>query len=217
MANAYFKAVKCASFDMPCNQNKTVAEVLAGQVAANKAVNVEHIFQIFLAWAPVIGPNTSYVDQPLIAFQKGNFSRMPIMLGSLFQEAYLITGAIPIALNSVEFDAAMVALYRTSSVAILKEYPKNGWPSDLRVLAGFLLTHYSFVCPTRNVANAIAAAPNAPPIYYYHFNHSLSFDGWGPKFAYCRNLVCHGAELPFVFVRKLFNFTLHYMRIYIHY
>ncbi len=36
-------------------------------------------------------------------------------------------------------------------------------------------------------------------VYEYLFNHSLSFDGWGPDYAFCDGHVCHGAELPFIF------------------
>jgi carboxylesterase type B len=33
----------------------------------------------------------------------------------------------------------------------------------------------------------------------YQFNHSLSFDGWGPDLQCCVSHVCHAAELPYVF------------------
>jgi cholinesterase len=37
------------------------------------------------------------------------------------------------------------------------------------------------------------------PVFAYHFNHAMSFDGWGPNFPFCVGHVCHGVELPYLF------------------
>jgi carboxylesterase type B len=68
----------------------------------------------------------------------------------------------------------------------------------------------------RNVAASISKFGN---VFEYNFNHSLSFDAWGPgglrrlpgfilclDFQFCDPYACHGAELPFVFHTPLANF-----------
>jgi carboxylesterase type B len=40
---------------------------------------------------------------------------------------------------------------------------------------------------------------SALPAYIYRFKHVLSFDCWGPDYQFCKGVVCHGSELPFVF------------------
>ena len=34
---------------------------------------------------------------------------------------------------------------------------------------------------------------NVAPTYMYKFNHDLSFDCWGPDYAFCVGKVCHGS------------------------
>jgi hypothetical protein len=42
-------------------------------------------------------------------------------------------------------------------------------------------------------------ADSAVSAFMYRFNHSWSFNGWGPRYPFCEGHVCHGSELPFVF------------------
>jgi acetylcholinesterase/cholinesterase len=61
-----------------------------------------------------------------------------------------------------------------------------------------LLTDYLFTCPSRRFLSLSNYSQSGR--WLYLFNHTLSFNGWGP-YAYCQDYVCHGAELPFVYVR----------------
>lgn len=61
-----------------------------------------------------------------------------------------------------------------------------------------LMTDYLFTCPSRRFL-ALSNYTHAGQ-WLYFFNHTLSFPGWGPYW-YCQDYCCHGAELPFVFVR----------------
>lgn len=91
---------------------------------------------------------------------------------------------------------------------VIKMYPDNHAP-DTRDVLSVLGTDYIFHCPTRWFVRTIANQQPEIPVYQYGFNHSWSFNGWGPLFPDCVGHVCHGAELPFVFDAALpfYNFT----------
>lgn len=199
-AEVYFKEVGCLATDLACNLNKTAAEVVAaGDVASNKFF-VMHPLQIFLAWAPIVVPGSVVPNQTLFAFEAGQFTQMPMMMGALYQDAYMFVYlAASSKVNDAEYLAALALIFKEDFVFVAEKYPPTPIFADFRPLIGKLGTSYTLVCPTRHVAK-FASQYQKQPVFYYHFNHSLSFDGWGPNYTFCQGIVCHGAELPFVFV-----------------
>jgi carboxylesterase type B len=71
--------------------------------------------------------------------------------------------------------------------------------SDKREDLSILGTDYIFTAPTRHILLEVYNQTQSSNVYLYQFDHNLSFDGWGPRYPFCVNHSCHGAELPFVF------------------
>ena len=111
-------------------------------------------------------------------------------------------------LSDVDYVGILTAVFNLKVLDVLKMYPDDHAP-DTRDVLSILGTDYIFHCPTRWFARTIAAQQPGIPVYTYMFNHSWSFDGWGPNFPDCVGHVCHGAELPFVFdaAQPFYNFT----------
>lgn len=93
---------------------------------------------------------------------------------------------------------------------------------DKRPLLGHLGTEYIFACAARMGALLMSRKSQNPPFFYQvppplpsdhllyfsshsnqQFNQTLSWKGWGEDSEACNGHVCHGAELPFLFVRYL--------------
>jgi carboxylesterase type B len=65
-------------------------------------------------------------------------------------------------------------------------------------------TDMIFTCAIRNTTdNAVLHMGPSVPVYNYIFNHTMTFDAWGPHYNYCIGHSCHGAELPYLFVRRV--------------
>lgn len=128
---------------------------------------------------------------------------MPLMLGATSEDALMFVymgDASPV--NAVEYVGIVSFFFKTGAPWVLKQYPPDAL-RDLRSELSRLLTDYAMVCSSRHIANLASSYFNiSDSVYYYQFNHPLSFDGWGPNYTFCIDKVCHGAELPFVFVRS---------------
>jgi len=152
-------------------------------------------------------------QQPIDAYRNGDYNtKVPVLLGTNSQEGVMfVYGAIdailgPEPLPVVDYVAIITVMYKEDFAAVLDLYPAilNG---DNKMPLAQVVTDYLFYCPNRQAIGEIAV--NVPAFMYY-FNHSLSFNAWGPSFNFCQPYVCHGAELPFVFNSAIsggFNFT----------
>ena len=76
---------------------------------------------------------------------------------------------------SWEYDLLLAAIYDLSADDVHSYYPPSS--EDARISLSTLMTDYLFVCPSRNVAASISQHGT---VFEYNFNHSLSFDAWGP-------------------------------------
>lgn len=77
--------------------------------------------------------------------------------------------------------------------------------------SSFSLSLPLFPLSFRKVLTSISKS-NEHDVWAYYFDHPLSFDAWGPNYTFCLGHVCHGAELPFVFVSAFvsFRFVFHF-------
>jgi len=202
---AYF--VGCNLEDVECLQSKTADEIVAAQMQAQKGINYLHILSSFLPWMPTIDGGEIPTD-PFTAIAAGNFSRVPILLGTVQEEALLfIYEAWGSNLTFIDYEALLLGVFGLEFANVSSYYPANVSSDDQRPVLSVLGTEYIFHCPTRLIAGQIASYTNQ--IYIYRFNHAWSFDGWGANFSFCEGHVCHGAELPFVFHSgdMFYNFT----------
>jgi len=109
-------------------------------------------------------------------------------------------------MNEIEYGAAIADIFVLDSPSVLSTYTPKLF-QDKRPLLSTLGTDFIFLAPTSFAALTVMKQQKQP-VYLYQFNHSISFDGWGSRYFFCRGHVCHGSELPFVFhTTGNFSFT----------
>lgn len=189
--------------DFNCSSTAPLDKVLDAQTVVDTTFNYHHPLEVLLPWSPLTDAKGPITYQTLDAFQNKTARPMPLMLGATSEDALMfvyMADASPV--NAIEYVGVVSFFFTTGAPWVLKHYPPNGI-RDMRPLLSTLLTDYVMVCSSRHIANLAASYfPSNAPVYYYQFNHPLSFDGWGPNYTFCVDKVCHGADLPFVFVRS---------------
>jgi len=155
---------------------------------------------MFYPWTPMVD-GIRVDDQPLYAFEKGNFARVPIVVGNVEEEALMFIWEVftePAA--KAEYIAAVEAIFGNNTGAVLGYYPTTPYnTTDYRWLWNDMGTDWIFTCPNRYIATGVATYAPTLPLYMYRFNHALTFDGWGPNYTFCVGHVCHGSELVYLF------------------
>lgn len=174
------------------------------------------LLQVFFESIPnIIIPNSVGNQEvplnPFDAFSSGNFNNVPIILGTVSQDAlFFIYEAAKNNVSNADYILLVSYLFELHAPKILEMYPPHDvfesggtvfffffskifiFNLDDRPIISVLGTDYVFVCPTRNIA---ALLSNFTDVYQYQFDHVLSFDPWG-EYQFCADKVCHGAELP---------------------
>jgi carboxylesterase type B len=187
-----------------CMRSKSAEQIVVAQhQAADKILILEPLVS-FLPWAPT-------VDQKLVpmrfidAIEKGLYQKdakgapLPMMMGTVAEEAVIfvyMVSAKPI--SDVEYIAAVTLAFGLRAPGVLMKYPPTPIIGDKRPAVSVLVTDYLFGCSNRYIAGLLQKQGN-DNVYLYRFNHSLSFDAWGPMYPFCQGKVCHGADLPILF------------------
>eukprot|EP00026_Physarum_polycephalum_P008103 Phypoly_transcript_08181.p1 GENE.Phypoly_transcript_08181~~Phypoly_transcript_08181.p1 ORF type:complete len:509 (+),score=48.86 Phypoly_transcript_08181:192-1529(+) len=201
VGNEFSKHIGCEPSDQACFLNKTSEEVLTAQLAT-KLLPWPNTFMKAYEWSPTIG-SAEVPYQALDGLQTGNFTPVPIILGTLLEEGVQFVDLLFTSpMDEIEYEAAIAFVFGTAAIDILRAYPCHGnETSDCRPVMAEIATHKVFSCPTRNAARTIAQkAPQlANSVYIYFYDHPLSFPGWGANFSYCNGHVCHGSELPVLY------------------
>ncbi|KAF9920643.1 hypothetical protein FBU30_009492 [Linnemannia zychae] len=193
--------LKCA--DLACMRSKSVDELLKVQDAIISDASSHSPDQSFIE---LIQPTIDGIllfnnfDQ-LLAGNNGDFLRVPLMIGTVKQEAYgflPIMGQIGIMPQAV-LGATMNALlgYRRTMFTIgFEMYPLDGSNPDwVREAGGRFMTDYIFVCPTQFIAKAYAATNT--PVYQYQVQRGYNPNR--PADDICATRACHGDDIAFVF------------------
>lgn len=225
-ADSFAEYLSCGNNDLACLRSKTperknhhyqyyrqyyhnypyyyISELLEAQEKSVK-INLDNMLENFLPFSPIVD-GTEILEQPLDALRNGNFNKVPILAGSLLQEGILFVNELfPKSLSKLKYDGVIKGTFGNKNEnEILKLYPSpdyTGDNSDGRPQLSTLTTDLLFYCPLRNAVRGYQSALgiNAPTTFIYQFTHALSFDCWGPDYAFCVGAVCHGSELPFVF------------------
>ncbi|KAG2392409.1 hypothetical protein C9374_012661 [Naegleria lovaniensis] len=195
---------------LQCIRNMKWQDVVSIGDSASNHLNIWHPIISFMPWTPCLDGKELF-EQPLDAFKNGNYAKVPMIMGTLSEEAIMFVYlALSNPLPFYEYDGALIALFglfHYSKVHSL--YPPSG--SDQRVEFSILGTDYIFTAPTRNaLMNIHNHQPNIP-VYLFEFNHTLSFstEAWMPRYPFCIGHVCHGSELPILFhTSELLNLPL---------
>lgn len=187
----------CSESDATCMRAASPTAVLAAQKKAAKHLNIGDLLQIFYPWTPAIDGH-NILDEPLRLMQRGQVNVPVSFVAGTVQEEGLIFIYMGFSskMSHLEYDGIVGGIFfnKLQLFKVLKQYP--GHSGDNRVQLARLATDYLFKCPLRSALRGLEGVTNT---YQYRFNHSFSFDGWGPNYTYCDGHVCHGSELPFVF------------------
>lgn len=195
LGKAVEKEVKCK--DLACLKSTPWQTLVSAQNKVGNKPNFLHPILTLYPWTPVID-GVYCTGQPIEMYSAGEFHEMPLMIGSLSEEALMFVYlALEKPASKLVFNAAKAALFLKRYSSVNSRYPSIS--GDNRIPMSELATDYIFTAPTRNVAINVARLSKAP-VYLFQFNHSLSFeDAWLPSYPFCRGHVCHGSELPFTF------------------
>jgi carboxylesterase type B len=144
LARHFFKEVGCAIYDKHCLFNKTVTEILEAQSNAETALNLRHPFFMFLPWGFNID-NWQIPGREIPQFTQGNFINMPIMIGSVSEEArtFVFLGA-NFSVNAIEYAGALLELFGVHAPKVYREYPPESFLGDNRDIMSGLGTDYVF-------------------------------------------------------------------------
>ncbi|EGC40157.1 hypothetical protein DICPUDRAFT_146986 [Dictyostelium purpureum] len=196
-SDTFAKDVNCSLSDLNCLNSLTSDSIIEGQIKSQAKIDILKPLQSFLPWTPTIGLD-DITEQPLTLFEKGDFYDVPMIVGTVSEEALLfIYQASPKNVSATSYKLAIDLIFLDHEHTIEENYPPIK-DQDNRPVLSVLGTNYIFVCPTRYALEKMMKYKQTP-IYYYQFSHVLSFDAWGPDYPYCVGHVCHGSELPFVF------------------
>ncbi|EGC34913.1 hypothetical protein DICPUDRAFT_34242 [Dictyostelium purpureum] len=197
----------CDESDINCLYSKSAEDILLAQ---NKSQNHFSVFQpllTFLPWTPVVDGKL-ITDQPLSLIQKGQYNKVPVLLGTVRNEALLFVASITLNINKIEYIGGLIDIFglkREGEIYSLYSKFING--SNFMDTLGVVGTDYIFVCPTRNAAMYLSS-DTSNPVYTYQLQHVTSFNPYGNEYPFCAGAVCHGLELPYLFNNtQWFHFT----------
>ncbi len=144
-----------------------------------------------MPWGAAIdGTQTALPDVPLKLIQAGKFNRVPTIFGTNQDEGSIFVPLLPLVAKGASFppnnQSIVLALQRmfnmfNSSVLtplipqMLNAYPLSAYGGDQWARTSAMITHFFFRCGVRRSARAIVQAPNAPPLWLYHFNYKLDW------------------------------------------
>jgi len=195
----FYGYVGCKVGDSACLRAKSANDIVAAQVLTAKKITLTHPLEVFIPFTPVHYPHGPIPIQPMEAFEQGLYKKVPMMFGSVYQDGLLfIYRAAPNPVTDLQYVGVISLMFVEDAPKVLVRYPPSPIVGDKRPLLSDITTQWVFGCSNRYFLSQILY-DNPNPIYFYVFNHSLSWKGWGPLYPYCEGKVCHGAELPYLF------------------
>lgn len=176
----FFFVCVCARVYMLMMSRQTTDEIIAGQEAAVKYIPIDEPISAFMQILPSVDGD-DITEQPFNLFSKGDFAQVPIIIGTVSEEAVLyINMGWPNPVLRAEYMAVVKLVFRDNATEILDLYPPiEGPDADQRPNMFALGTDYVFTCPNRYVARNLAAHTNT---YRYVFDHAFSFPAWGDHY-----------------------------------
>lgn len=190
--------------ERPWLYGTTAFQVLRSRASRQQAQAVQDVPGLpkvapLMPWGPAIdGTATGLLETPLSLMQKGQFNRVPLIIGtnndegSIFIPAVgMIVRHVHLPLNDSSFMQVMEHFFNTSAVLQVADiYPNYEFKND-DDRAARVLRDFFFTCATRRVARALDRF--SVPVYVYHFTYKGDWieDPFLGDY--------HSAELCFVF------------------
>ncbi|XP_033754746.1 crystal protein-like [Pecten maximus] len=197
----------CPRGDISCMASKSADDIATVQHTIRTDPTSIKLLDFFEPLGPFVdGDVVPY--QPLEAMNRGILKDIPILIGTTSEETRIyIYEAWKKNMTVPLYSAALLGTFGPSNIAgVLKMYPPVH-VKDERDDLQHASTDFIFSCSKRNFSR-IAIEQNKNDVFNYVFDHAFSFDGWGPNFTCCKNHVCHGSEIPYMFQPALKNMTL---------
>ncbi|XP_065887598.1 crystal protein-like [Dysidea avara] len=200
LGKRFAKELGCGDNDVSCVKEKSVDAIIDAEVKVlTSIVDYDHLFEIFMQWTPYMD-GIEVDEQPLKAFKEGRVASIPLIMGSVGEEAYIYAmESFPKPVTtSTEYHELQLAFYGPFHFAkVAKQYPfTNG--IDNRGQIAIMGTDNPFWCPTRYAASSIYNSTKFP-VWLYNFDHAASFNPWPGNDSFCDGHSCHGEELAFLF------------------
>ena len=197
----------CRPRDMRCLRSKSAQDIARAQYETGSKVSSLKLLEVFQPWGPFVdrgggGAGSGLIrDEPLGLIRRGEFSRKPLIMGTVTEETVqYIYSAWNRSVSSLTYEEAVFATYPGHVLDILARYPSwNGSARrDQRDTMVRMSTDLVFACPARNATRLVRSHGGVADVWLYVWDHALSFPGWG-HVTECRGRVCHGSELIYLF------------------
>jgi carboxylesterase type B len=194
----------CTQYPAVCNRSATTCDLVEDQNAFPKTGSAPVGMADLLLWAPTI--DHTYVSGQPMAGQRG----VPLLLGTNHDEgavfALLIKQAKPAAVTPLGYLELTNALFGSANGTKIRgtsAYKCGFFQTDCTVELSNVINDYMFTCPNRKLAQQATASASSKSLYIYQFTQISSFNLWTPPYytsvPACKNMVCHGDEIPYVF------------------
>jgi para-nitrobenzyl esterase len=139
-------------------------------------------------WTPIVD-GVEISDQPRYLYERGQFSHVPILLGSNRDEGWtFVNRSFPGTLTAEQYGLAIETEFGADAPAIRAQYPVSDYPSPKDALVR-LVGDAEYVCEANRVARLIERTKT--PAFLYSFEYEV--DPVVP------DRVVHGLEVNFVF------------------
>jgi len=188
---AFARALGCASDAdaLTCLRSKTTGEILAQAMQPNPSSG-GYFFKADWSFSVVVDGAGGFVPEPPRALlERGDFAKVPYLLGSNNDEGSLFTLTTVIG-SEAEYRALLAQGYGKNADRVFAQYPPSAFNGDFRAAYSRLLGDSSLVCGTHDVARRVASA--GAKVFMYNFNVTWAV-GFGTLGA------AHGAEIGHVF------------------
>lgn len=203
LGDQFAAMVNCQPSDVACLRNVPADQLVDAQKRADNIFNLGKPLESGMPWVPVVDTSKDdVIGQPLALIAEGKFQKMPLILGTVWQDCLpFIYLGFKSFMSDLEYSVVLLAVFPQIFQEVMNQYPPTPIFGDKRPWLGILGTDYIFDCPTRWATSGAVAALQGTGYnaYLYTFNQSLSYDGWGPNYTFCIGKVCHGVELPYLF------------------
>ena len=193
-------------------QKKTIDELISAQQKTEEQLTDYKFLEFFEPWLPWL--DGEIIKGQLLELDKwldnNKFPLKPLVIGSLTEESVLnIYGAYDEPVTGEDYFAVIMMAFKEVALSIFEEYPIFWNNTDQRDQISALATRWIFSCSSRKFLETYISHPRSDQngYYMYVFDFPLDFDGWAGDQKYCKNRVCHGADLPYTFDVPDANFT----------
>lgn len=187
--NEFAAALACTNADtsllLACLRSKNRDEVLLARPPAL----FEQISETGRTqWTPIVD-GFEIPDQPRLLYERGAFSRVPVLLGSTRDEGWtFVNRAYPANVTTEQYEGAIETEFGADGAAILAAYPVADFAAPKDALAR-VAGDVEYVCEARRIARLIERTKT--PVFLYSFEYEVD-----PVIV---DRVAHGMDVNFVF------------------